>query len=150
MPNQVSNRIFALSILGGVCWIIRVLRRQIWHIIGWFGGLEFPIGLFAVIGIDYSGEVLVAILAFCLLWIVLRDDHSFHQLERARQIATLAGLVFLILTPFDSSLFYFVVPQPESRTVTAMLYVGRNISVALLIGSVILLRITSETPCRRD
>lgn len=58
MSNQVSNRIIALSILGGICWIIRVLRRQIWHIIGWFGGLEFPIGIFVVVGIDSSVEIL--------------------------------------------------------------------------------------------
>lgn len=146
MSNQVSNRILALSILGGICWIVQLLSRQIWHIIEWFGGLEFSAGLFVVIGIDYAGEVLVAILAFCLLWIVLRDNRSFHQLERGIQIAVLAGLAFLILTPFDSSMFYFIAPQPESRTVTAILYIARNISVALLIGSIILPRITSKSP----
>lgn len=146
MSDQVSNRIIALSILGGICWIVQVLRRQIWHIIGWFGGLEFPVGLFVVIGIDHSGEILVATLAFALLWMVLRDTRSFHRLERGTQLAVLAGLAFLIMTPFDSSLFYFVVPQPTSRTVTETLYVGRNVSVALLIGSLVLPRIASESP----
>ena len=102
-------------------------------VIGWFGGLEFPVGLFMLIGIDYSGETLVTILLFCLLWTVRRDNRSFHQLERGIQISVLTGLAFLTLTPFDSSLFYFVVPQPESRTVAEMLYVGRNISVALAL-----------------
>jgi len=55
-----------------------------------------------LIGIDYSGETLVTILLFCLLWTVRRDNRSFHQLERGIQISVLTGLAFLTLTPFDS------------------------------------------------
>jgi hypothetical protein len=75
---------------------------------------------------------------------VLRGDRSFHQLERGTQIGVLAGLAFLILTPFSSSMFYYLVPHPDSRPVTTILYISRNVSVALLIGCLILPRVTSE------
>lgn len=147
MSEQIPRGVFALSIVAGICWIARLLRRQIWHIIELFGGLEHLIvGIFIVVAIEYSGEVLVAILAFSLFWMVLRDDRSFYQLERGILTAVLAGLAFLILTPFSSSIFYFVVPQPDSRLVTTMLDISRNISVILLIGSLIFPRAASEFP----
>ena len=145
MSDQVPRGVFALSIVAGICWSVRLLRPQIWEIIESLGGIErLIVGLFMVVGIDHSGEVLVGVLAFRLLWMVLRDDRSFDRLERGVRIGALAGLVFLISTPFSSSLFYFVVPQPDSRTVTVTLHVVRNVSVALLIGSSILPRISSE------
>ncbi|GAA0506030.1 hypothetical protein [Halorubrum aquaticum] len=145
MSDQVPRGVLALSIAAGVCWIVRLLRRQIWEIVESLGGVErLIVGLFMVVGIDHSGEVLVTVLVFRLLWMVLRDDRPFGRLERGVQVAVLAGLAFLISTPFTSSLFYFVVPQPDSRTITVILHAGRNASVALLIGSVILPRITSE------
>ena len=92
-----------------------------------------------VIAIEYVGEILVTVLASRLIWLVLRSDRSFHHLERGIQTAVLAGLVFLIVTPFISSKFYFVVSQPDSRPVTAALSIGRNVSVGLLTGGIILL-----------
>ncbi|WP_066416737.1 hypothetical protein [Halorubrum aethiopicum] len=144
MSDQVPGDVFALSIVAGICWSLRLLRRQIWEIIESMGGIErLIVGLFMVVGIDHSGEVLVAVLAFRLLWMALRDDRSFDRLERGVRIGVLAGLAFLLLTPFSSGLFYFVVPQPDSRTVAIVLHVVRNVSVALLIGSSILPRISS-------
>lgn len=145
MSDQVPRGIFALSIVAGICWIARLLRRQIWEVVELFGGIDrLIVGIFLATGIDYFGEVLVAIVAFRLLWMALRAVRSSAQVEQRIQIAILAGLVFLILTPLDSSLFYFIVPQPDSRPVTVLLYVGRNVSVALLIGSVIFPRIISK------
>ncbi|OSO97052.1 hypothetical protein B9H04_13670 [Halorubrum ezzemoulense DSM 17463] len=140
MSDQVSRGVFTLSVVAGICWIVRLLRSQIWYIVELFGGLErLSVGLFIVIAIEYLGEILVTILAFRLIWLVLRSDRSFHQLERGIQTTVLAGLVFLIVTPFISSMFYFVVPQPDTRPVTAALYVSRNIAVGLLIGGTILI-----------
>ena len=116
MSERISRGVFALSIVAGICWIARLLRRQIWHIIELFGGLErLIVGIVMVIAIDYSGEVLVAILAFSLFWMVLRDDRSFYQLERGILTAVLAGLAFLILTPFSSSIEGVIEQLPHQR-----------------------------------
>jgi len=137
VSDQVPRKIFALSIVAGFSWAVQILSQQIWDLVELFGGLErLAVGLLLVIAIDYSGEIFVTILAFALFWIFFRGNRSFQQLERGIQTALLASLVFLIVTPFTSGMFYFIVPQPDSGSVATILSVGRNVSVALLIGGI--------------
>ncbi|MCY4732882.1 hypothetical protein KY092_20330 [Natronomonas gomsonensis] len=145
MSEQVPRSVFVLSLGAGICWTVRLLRRYIWHGIELFGGLErLVVGLSIAIVIEYFGEVLVAVLALRLFWMVRRDDRPFDRLEREIQLAILAGLAFLIATPFTSGLFYFLVPQPDPGPVAAALSIGRNVSVALLVGSLTVPRVISR------
>lgn len=144
MSGQVPRGVFVLSAVAGICWIGRLLRRHIRDGIELLGGLErLVVGLSIAIVIEYSGEVLVAVLALRLCWMVRRDDRPFGRLERELQLAVLAGLAFLIATPFTSGLFYFLVPQPDPGPATTAVYVGRNVSVALLVGSLTVPRVIS-------
>lgn len=49
------------------------------HIVGEveiFDGVGLAAGLFIAVGLDYSGEILAALLAFSMLWVSLRDTRA--------------------------------------------------------------------------
>ena len=145
MSDHLSGRLFGLSVVAGICWAVKLLQHHVWRGIELFGGVDsLAVGLLLVVAIEYSGAVLVTILALCLFWAFLRGDRPFYQLERGSQTAIVAGLAFLILTPFISSAFHFVVPQPDSGPVAVVLYIARNVSAALLVGGVLIPRLTTR------
>lgn len=125
---------FALAILGGVFWVIQSLLPQIAALIG---GVELVSGFLLILVFGYGSKLVVGVLSFSVLWSVFRNPRSFRQSDLATRIATIAGVLFFVTTPFASDDFYYLVPQPESVSIQFALYVVWNVSVAVLVGSIL-------------
>lgn len=130
---------------GEICWGARLLRSHIVGGVEIFDGVGLAAGLFIAVGLDYSGEILAALLAFSMLWVSLRDTRALRRIEAGTRVAVIAGAVFLVVTPSDSHVFYFVLPQPDSTLVATVLYISRNLAVAFLVGGVASSRINAES-----
>jgi len=122
-----------VALLGSLLWIVAQYKSQIAGAVPF--DLDLLFGVLFVVVVDWGKEIVVIALSISILWRIYQHPKSVVQLDYLPVIAIIAGILFLILTPFTSSMFYYIIPQPTSQLRFSLI---RELSVIALISSILL------------
>jgi hypothetical protein len=133
MSNWFSRRFVAAALLGGLLWIADHYSSQIAAAVPF--DFNLLIGLLFAVVVGWGQEIIMLVLSISILWQTYQDPRSVTQLDYLPVISNVAGILFLVITPFTSGIFYYIIPQPQSQF--ALIFI-RELSVIGLISSILL------------